>query len=159
MKIEPDPGVVALFGSRTRVLTLAPIANSRTPLTAYRIARTAGLQRIKVYSELRRLSKVGIVCELRDDRGCSVWEICDPDLRRILIHRVRLTDVSVLRADRARLARSTKQFMAAYRRNPIEPERLEDRSAVRNKRDFARSPQKDAILVRLGLKPANRAPP
>lgn len=156
MKIAPDAGIVALFGSETRVLTLAPLASADRPLTAYRIASISGLQRIKVYAELRRLSRVGIVRERRDGRGSSVWEIVDPDLRRILIRRVRLTDITTLRTDRARLASSTKRVLEAYRRNPIAPERLGDPDDVRNEREFARSPQKDAILRRLGLRPANR---
>lgn len=56
----PD-SLVAVMGSVTRAYTLAILAGSRVPRTAYRIARLADLSPPNVYMELRRLASAAVV--------------------------------------------------------------------------------------------------
>jgi DNA-binding transcriptional ArsR family regulator len=157
MVLAVDPGMVALFGSETRVLTLAPLANASGPLTAYRIAAITGVQRTKVYTELRRLSQAGIVRELVTEEGRSAWELIDPDIRALLRRRVRIVWSGDLQRDAPALAGRTRALMAAGRRNPIDPRILKRKLTLRNPEDFVRPPDKDELLARLGLRVSRRA--
>src|SRR5580658_7263565 len=93
MGFKISPALVALFGSATRVRTLAPLANSSRPMTAYRIAQMTGAQRIKVYTELRKLAVVGIVRRVQGNWGRSEWELVEPDLRNLLRKRARIVSM------------------------------------------------------------------
>ncbi|MCI4351879.1 MAG: hypothetical protein L3K14_00600 [Thermoplasmata archaeon] len=88
---ELDPGLVALFGSETRVSVLAVLAGASRPSTGYRVAKIARIQPIKVYAELRRLRKAGIVREVLAEGGRSGWELSAPDVRRLVGDRVRVS--------------------------------------------------------------------
>ena len=90
MALAVDPEIGRLFGSGTRVRTLAILANTAQPLTGYRIAQISGDEQSKVYSELRRLEQGRLILSTRSTRGVKVWVIGDPDLRRFLRRRVRL---------------------------------------------------------------------
>jgi hypothetical protein len=157
MTLAVDPGMVALFGSETRVLTLAPLANGSGPLTAYRIAAVTGVQRTKVYSELRRLARARIVRELSTGEGRSEWELIDPDIRALLRRRARIVWSEDLQREAPALARRTRALMAAARRDPIDPRLLKGTLTLRNPEDFVRPPEKDELLARLGLKVSRRA--
>jgi len=85
MAIHLDKGLVALFGSETRVSVLAVLAGASRPFTGYRVAKISGVQPIKVYSELRRLRDAGFVREVP-----SGWELSDPQVRRLVGDRVRI---------------------------------------------------------------------
>jgi len=54
VKTDADPALLSLFGSQTRLLTMAVLANADEALTGYRVAKIAGLPREKVYPELRK---------------------------------------------------------------------------------------------------------
>jgi len=56
----PSP-LVSVIGSVTRAYTLAVLAGTRVPQTAYRIAKLADLSPPNVYVELRKLARSGIV--------------------------------------------------------------------------------------------------
>jgi DNA-binding transcriptional ArsR family regulator len=88
MRPKVDPALVAAFGSATRVLTLAALANSNVPLTAYRVAKIGGLRPPKVYEELRRAKARGLVGE---SGGKHV--LLDADLRTLVQRRARIYDL------------------------------------------------------------------
>ena len=85
MPTDIEPALTSLFGSRTRLLTLAVLANSSEPLTGYRIAKLASLPREKVYPELRKGAKAGLVAKV--GKG---FRLTDPDVRALLQKRVRI---------------------------------------------------------------------
>jgi DNA-binding transcriptional ArsR family regulator len=95
MKSRPPlpvaPQVAALLGSTNRVRTLAPLANAYRPMTAYRVAQLAGIPRTKVYEELRRLLKAGVVRERRNRRGSSTWTLLDADMALYLRKKIRIS--------------------------------------------------------------------
>jgi hypothetical protein len=80
-----DPTLLSLFGSRTRLLTMAVLANASRPLTGYRVAVIAGLPREKVYPEIRKGMATGLLA--KDDEG---YRMVDPDVRAILQKRVQI---------------------------------------------------------------------
>ena len=152
MALEVDTGLLTLFGSETRVRTLATLASASEPLTAYRIAQMVGVQRTKIYGELRRLDAAGIVRGRPTGKGRSDWELIDPDIRRLLRRRARIVSVDDLAAGASRLARSTREILKARRKNPIATRLLGDPRTIRNPEDFARPPEKDQVLASLGLR-------
>lgn len=157
MRAAIDRALVALTGSETRALTLAPIANASAPLSAYRVATIVGLPRTKVYRELERLARAGIVTRSKASDGTSVWWVSDPDIRQLFRRRARVGWSGDLAADSARLALRTRKVLAFARANPIDPSLLSKRSSPRHVEEFARPREKDEVLRRLGLKPAGRA--
>jgi len=91
MALDVDPRLVAEFGSATRVLTLAALANAFEPVTAYRVAQLVQTRRTKVYAELSRLERSGVVrSEKRTDRSL-VWRIDDADVAALLRKRARIS--------------------------------------------------------------------
>jgi hypothetical protein len=85
MEIRADPILTSLFGSRNRLMTLAVLANSDEPLTGYRVAKVAHLPRQKVYPEIRRGIKAGLI-----RRSGAGYSLADPDVRALLRKRVRI---------------------------------------------------------------------
>ena len=80
-----DPTLLSLFGSQTRLLTMAVLANAGEPLTGYRVAVIAGLPREKVYPEIRKGLATGLL-----RRTASGYRMVDADVRNLLQKRVRL---------------------------------------------------------------------
>jgi hypothetical protein len=152
MPLPVDPRLVALFGSATRVRTLASLAGAPGPLTAYRVAQIAGVQRTKVYAELRRLAAAGMVQQRPSGAGRSEWNLINPDVRSLLRRRARVVRSEDLEAEAGELARSARRILAKYARDPINAGLLGDRSRVRNPKDFERPIEKDRILASLGLR-------
>ncbi len=151
MPLEVDPWLVALFGSQTRIRTLAPLANASEPLTAYRIARTSGVQRIKVYSELRRLAAAGVVRARPAGADRSEWELLDPDVRRLLRRRARVVWYGSLVREAPEMARRARVVMAEYAKDPIDLSRFKaEPSKVSNPEEYRRPPEKDRFLAALG---------
>lgn len=153
MALEIDPWLTALFGSETRVRTLAPLANAAEPLTAYRVAQLGGVQRIKVYAELRRLAEAGVVAERPTGANRSVWMLSDSEVRRLLQRRARVVRSEDWflgerrRAQRAKNAATepTSWFETArYRRNPA--------VAARYAREIERPSEKDEVAARVGAR-------
>jgi hypothetical protein len=156
MPTKIDPGVVALFGSQTRAATLGALANAGQPLTAYRLAKMTGTQVIKAITELRRLEKAGVVAMAPTDRGRPGWILSDRSLEDFFRRRVRIvwsTDFD-REVDR-RIARRLSS-----RRVRIDLSRFVPSPAtVPNQAEFTRSPEKDRILARAGLRASRRGSP
>lgn len=159
MTLDVDPKLAAEFGSATRVLTLAAIANASEPPTAYRIAEIARIRRTKVYQELGRLEPAGVVRSAKRADGALVWHLLDADLSALLRKRIRV-------ASAADLLRSRDDWLA---RNPEVVERLsrapleidwssftQERSPKSVVREFVRPRAKDRTLRALGLRPSYR---
>lgn len=85
MRGQVDPGLLEFCGSEARLLALGVLANAERPMTGYRVAKVAELPPIKVYEQLARGVKVGIV--RKTGRG---YVLADTDLRTLLQKRVRL---------------------------------------------------------------------
>jgi DNA-binding transcriptional ArsR family regulator len=155
--IPLDKRLVAVFGSATRLLALATLASSEVPLTAYRVAKTAGVPRTRVYKELRRLARAGVVEASKGGSGEEVWTLLDPEVRQLLQRRARLTSGWALVASAPGLHARSARILAAYRRHPIDPKKLDGDYRPRRPHEFARDPEKDDILTRIGLRPSGRA--
>ncbi len=87
MPLEPSPELVALFGSATRVRTLAALAMAPGPITGYRIARMCGISPTKTYAELYRLRRANVVREQPTATGRRGWLLSDPDVGALLRRR------------------------------------------------------------------------
>jgi hypothetical protein len=158
MVAEVDSGLQWLLGSRTRLLTMAVLANADEPLTGYRIAKTADLPRIKVYAELRN----GVSSELLakvDEKYLMV----DPDVRALLRKRVKIRWDEEW--DRARVGwngQTSARLAKILASMSTEPEFLRPRgwrptdSALKVIREIQRPPTKDAVLERRGLRTSAR---
>jgi predicted transcriptional regulator len=157
MGFEVNPALVALFGSETRVRALAPLANSSRPLTAYRIAKMTGAQRIRVYSELRKLAAVGIVREVQGSWGRSEWELVQPDLRNMLRKTARIVSMDEWREGRVERSAITKRVMEGGRRVPVRVGAFTNDQRAKFEEEFSRPREKDVVLKKLGLKTSRYA--
>jgi hypothetical protein len=155
MMADVDPGMVSLFGGETRVRTLAALSSSSQPLTGYRVTRLTGVQPTKVYEELRRLAKTGVVAEQATLNGRMGWIVTDPDVRSLFRRRVRIfweVDRQTELANRVRNRDSPEQALASfslmgYRRSP---------NTVPNQSEFVRPAAKDISLASAGLRVSRR---
>jgi hypothetical protein len=157
-----DPALVAFCGSVARARTLGALANAVAPMTGYRVAKVSGVPEPKVYPELRRALRAGIV--RKEGKG---FRLIDEDLRFLLQKRVRLYwDVDWDQA-RAGWSRETpkllKQGMLAIRQRIQEdPFYLRPKGWVAppSARDLdqqlLRSPEKDALIQRRGGRTSKR---
>lgn len=159
MKLAVDPAMSSLLGGETRVATLGVLANAGQPLTAYRIAKMVDVPRTKVYAELAQLAAMGWVSKVVTTGTRSLWELRDPDVRRLLRRRARIVSVGDLTATSDDVAKRTRAILAKGRRNPIDPALLRGPFTPRNPEDFARPAEKDAVLRRMGLPVSRRARP
>ncbi|MGI0132353.1 MAG: helix-turn-helix domain-containing protein [Thermoplasmata archaeon] len=159
MALSIDPALSALFGSANRVRTLAPLANSLAPLTAYRIAKMVDVPRTKVYDELAGLAAMGWVSKVVTTGTGSRWELRDLDVRRLLRRRARIVSIGDITAASDGVATGTRAILARSRRNPIDSALLRGPFQPRDPEDFARPAEKDAGLRRMGLPVSRRARP
>ena len=149
-----DPGMATLFGGETRAAVLGALANSRTPLTAYRIGQLTGAQLSKVGQELVRLERAALVARASGGRGRQVWVLTDRLLEGLLRRRVRIVLADTWsaevaeRARRARVGPRPQVDLSRFRPTP----RL-----IPNRQEFVRSPDKDRALVAAGLRPSRRS--
>ena len=153
MKPAIDPGMAALFGGASRAAILGVLANSRVPLTAYRISRLTGAQLTKVSRELLRLERTGLLARSASDRNRPEWALTDPSLRDLLRRRIRIVSAQdwsaevEARARRARAGPRVRVDLSRFRPTP---------ALVPNPREFLRPRAKDRILVKMGLRPGRR---
>ena len=157
MPLGIDPALSALFGSENRVRTLAPLASSSVPLTAYRIAQMVEVPRTKIYEELAELAARGWVRKVEMTGNRSLWELRDPDVRRLLRRRARIVSMAELSASSVELAERTRTVLAKNRRSSIDPSLLRGPFTPRNPEDFTRPDEKDAVLRSMGLPVSRRA--
>ena len=159
MMLEIDPGLVSLFGSQTRLLTMAVIANADEPLTGYRVAKIAGLPRIKVYPEIRK----GVAANLlaRDGAG---YRMIDNDVRTLLRKRVRIRwDEEWDRARKGWNEQTRGRLAEILVSIPKDPGYLRPKGWVRSPsalkaiKEMERPTSKDALLRRRGLRTSARS--
>jgi hypothetical protein len=159
---QTDPALVAFCGSEARARTLGTLANAVAPMTGYRVAKVSGIPEPKVYPELRRAVRAGIV-----RKEVNGYRLIDEDLRLLLQKRVRL--YWDLDWDRARAGWSgetpelLKQGLLAIRERIREdPFYLRPRgwsapaSARKWERGLVRPPDKDLRLQRRGRRTSKR---
>jgi len=148
-----DLPLESLFGSRTRLLTMAVLANADAPLTGYRVAKVADLPRQKVYPELRRGTAAGLI--RHKGRG---FVLSDPDIRSLLRKRVRIRWDEEW--DRSRKGQAAKVPGELNRiRSSLRGFKTYDalnRIPATARRELERDPAKDRILRELGLRPSTR---
>lgn len=143
MTISIDPAVVTVTGSKTRALTLAVLANADRPFTGYRVAEVTGIPRSKVYAELARAERGGVVAKTPNG-----YRLADRALATWLCQRVRISWADDLLSDsRANRAARSKSLPTdwfdptLFRRNPKVAARYHN---------FDRPPEKDEIALRNG---------
>ena len=145
MRTDIDPAVVAAFGSETRVRTLAVLANAHGPLTAYRIGLVGDVPFPKVYRELYRLEKAGVV-----GREGKAWTLLDSALASYLSRRVRIAwDVDMAREVADAEPRNARRRAEALRQAAHVPP--PSGFVPRHPEEFRRSPLKDRRLREMGL--------
>lgn len=135
--------LLALCGSETRVRTLGVLAATEGPMTGYRIGRAGGIPLPKVYRELKRLRRSGLVRQDRDG-----WVLDDPHVAALFRAFLR-----VVPAGPSATARRDREVAGYVRRlrslpRPILPQGWVPRQPGR----FRRDPGKDALLKQLGLR-------
>ncbi len=142
MEARTDPVLVALFGSETRVRTLAVLAGAYRPMTAYRVAKVGGVPIQKAYEEFRRLGRSGLVTQRE-----SGWVLADADVRALLRKRVRIRWSDDLRAERAHNLPAEEALL--HRLETVPHARPPPGWLPRDAGRFHRSPVKDKILRRM----------
>jgi hypothetical protein len=150
MEVPLDPALTELFGSRTRLLTMAVLANAEAPMTGYRVAKVADLPRPKVYTEIRRAMKAGLV---RFAQAGDGYVMADPDVRLLLRKRVRIRWLDDMTASRAVRGWDAGRELARIRADPsrvplYDPKNRIPASALR---EMERDPRKNEVLRRMGL--------
>jgi hypothetical protein len=159
MKTDVDPSLLSLFGSQTRLLTMAVLANADEPLTGYRVAAIAGLPREKVYPELRKGITTGLLTAARDG-----FRMVDMDIQALLRKRVRIRWDEEW--DRARTGwnEETRNRLTTFLASiPTDSAYLRPKgwkpspSARKAIREMERPLSKDVVLSRRGLRTSARS--
>lgn len=153
MRTTLDSPLSALVGSRTRLLTMAVLANSDEPLTGYRVAKVAGLPRTKVYPEIRRGLASGLLVQT-----AAGFRMTDPDVRTLLQKRVRIRWYDEWNRSQAGSAASVDRELERIL-SELEGIRTYDptnRIPAQALRELKRDPERNRILRRLGLRPSSR---
>ena len=155
---EVDASLVSLCGSRTRLLTMAVLANANEPLTGYRISLIANLPREKVYPELRKGVATGIL-----EAGNGGFRMVDADVQALLRKRIRIRwDQEWDRARRGWDEETREKLSNLLASIPNDPTYLRPRgwkpspSARKAIREMERPPSKDALLAGRGLRTSAR---
>lgn len=145
--VEPDVdrSLVALFGSETRVRTLAVLASAFRPMTAYRVGKVGSIPMPKVYREIDRLAESRLV-----GREGDGWVLLDPDVRTLFRKRVPIHWAGDWLAERARRLPKQRALFELLRRtaHARPPANWEPREPER----FSRPSSKDKALRDLGLR-------
>jgi hypothetical protein len=158
MEAGVDPTLLSLFGSQTRLLTMAVLANATEPLTGYRVAVIAGLPREKVYPEIRKGLVTGLLAHTDDG-----YRMVDPDVRRLLQKRVQIRWEKEWDRERTGWNDGTQDrlnaILASIPSDPtyLRPKGWEPPAAARLLiREMRRPNSKDAVLRRRGLRTSLR---
>lgn len=136
-----DPALAVLFGSEARALSLGVLANAKRPMTGYRVAKTAGIPKIKAYAQLKAAAQAGWI----ERRGNMYW-MPEGDLRSLLRKKVRLYWYEDWLSDRAPQKGRAEELA---RRRPwaswYDASRFSANPAVarRYAREIERPPEKD----------------
>jgi hypothetical protein len=137
MTTDRDPALVAMFGSRTRLLTLAVLASADEPLTGYRVAEVAGLPRQNVYPELRRGMMIGMI-----EKVAEGFRLTDHDVRALLQKRVPIS-----------FQPNASAVNRLYRRlEALPPPKWDGLGPIRY--NLRRRREKDELLAKRGMRPS-----
>ncbi|MGP8077116.1 MAG: hypothetical protein ACLQD8_04815 [Thermoplasmata archaeon] len=145
MEPDLDPRLVALFGSETRVRTLAVLASAHAPMTAYRIGKVGGVSMPKVYREVARLEMAGLI-----EAHQAGWVLLDRDVRALLRKRIRISWAPDWLAERTRRLPGERALFERLRKTPHA--RPSPGWQPRDPKRFQRSAFKDEILRNMGLR-------
>jgi len=158
MRRDVDASLVSLFGSQTRLLTMAVLANANEPLTGYRVAVIANLPREKVYPLLRKGVATGTLVA-----GPEGFRMIDADVRALLRKRIRIRWDQEWDRARSGWDKETRGKLTGLLASiPKDPTYLRPKgwkpspSARRAIRELERSPSKDALLSSRGLRTSAR---
>ena len=141
----------ALCGGSTRASAIAVLCSSEVPLTAYAVAHIGALSIPKTYAELRRLSEAGVVTVSTGPGGRRVYEVTDPDLKRLFARRNTILSWDEwVRQDSRRRTSGSRSMSASRRidlaRFPASP------GSLPNRAEFERPAAKDEDLRRAGVR-------
>ena len=152
------PGVYDLFGNVARTRILGVLAGQSDPVTGYRVAKDAGLERTQTYKELRRLASIGVLSPEPTRAGRAGWVLTDSSIREFCLRRVRIQEIGALfERKRARLPETRRRVQAMP---AIDLSKFRSRpDRVPNPREFSRDPRKDRLLRELRLQPSSRNMP
>jgi hypothetical protein len=153
-----DPTLLSLFGSQTRLLTMAVLANATEPLTGYRVAVIAGLPREKVYPEIRKGLATGLLTSTKGG-----YRMVDSDVRCLLQKRVQIRWDKEWDRERTgwneRTQDRLKAILASIPSDPtyLRPEGWKPPASARALiREMRRPKSKDALLRGRGLRTSLR---
>ena len=138
--------LVSVIGSVTRAYSLAVLAGTRVPLTAYRIAKLADLSPPNVYLELRKLARAGVIA--RSEGG---WTLVDERVRAFCEGQGPLFEKRFSIESKRDWTRKNRDRIARLRRQPIPKGREWSGPVPRLMSEFRRSPTKNALLQAAGL--------
>lgn len=144
MSLRPPKDLVALCGSSTRVRTLAVLASAVEPMTGYRIGREGGVPFPKLYPELERLRRAGLVSKRE-----SGWALAVPAVRQLFRRRFPLPLPHGWSTEVERRRAEDEAILSLLRAMPAP--RFRRGGANRNLPRVSRDPEKDRLLRRLGL--------
>lgn len=139
--------LVSVVGSRTRAYSLAVLAGTRVPQTAYRIAKLANLSAPNVYVELRRLARTGVVEKV--DGG---WVLVDERTRAFCEGRGPLFENWFTLEAKKEWLRRNRRTIAPVRELPIPAPELPGGRLPRVLRGFSQSRTKNELLRAAGLR-------
>jgi len=139
--------LLSVIRSVTRAYTLAVLAGSRVPMTAYRIASLAELSPPNVYVELRRLAKAGVVEER--ERG---WLLVDERVRAFCEGQGPLFSRRYTLEAKRRWSRENRARIAELKSRPLPRTEEWKGRPPRLMREFSRSPTKNRLLRAAGLR-------
>jgi DNA-binding transcriptional ArsR family regulator len=155
--IEKEWAALArVFGSESRLMTLATLANASAPISGYRIAKVGRISPPKVYSELRRLKNSDIVARQQSDSGRSGWILKDTALGQYLRLRVRISDSPDWFKESERRSNAALQWLRSVDTSTIRQGTRADPLGIPNSKEFVRSRSKDRDLRRVGLRVSRR---
>ncbi len=139
--------LLSVIGSVTRAYSLAILAGTRVPLTAYRIAKLADLSPPNVYLELRKLARAGVI-----ERREGGWILVDERVRGFCEGQGPLFERRFSVESKRKWTTQNRERIARLRRQPIP--KGDDWRGPQPKlmREFRRSPTKNALLEAAGLK-------
>jgi DNA-binding transcriptional ArsR family regulator len=143
--------LVAVVGSVTRAYSLAVLAGTRQPVTAYRIAKLANLSAPNVYVELRKLASAGVV-ELRD----GGWVLADERVRAFCEGRGPLFERVLSLEAKRRWVRENRGRLSRLRGEPLPRGAAWTGPQPKLMRQFSRSTTKNRLLRDAGLRVSRR---
>jgi hypothetical protein len=147
MSFDLDPQLLAAFGSATRLRTVAVLANAFRPLTGYRVGKTGGIALPKVYRELHRLERAGVVA--RRGKG---WVLTDRELGALVAQRIRISWSEDWDAE---LRRRAPEIAALHENlGRIPRAKPPKRFVPRRPEEYDRPAFKDRRLREMGLRPS-----